>query len=115
VKCGLSFHAASVSIRSGVSESLRARRALAKWLSLHPTNVTQKVDFILQHFVKNAAHLLNGAAKAMVVTDGRAAVKYKLAFDKAIKENKLQDIRALVAFSGKVKSKDLGRRRWLQH
>jgi len=86
-----------------------ARRALAKWLSLYPTNVTQKVDFILQHFVKNVAHLLNGEAKAMVVTGGRAmAVKYKLAFDKAIEENHLQGIRALVAFSGKVKGKDLG-------
>jgi type I restriction enzyme R subunit len=86
-----------------------ARRALAKWLSLHPTNVTQKVDFILQHFNKNVAHLLNGEAKAMVVTGGRAAaVKYKLAFDKAIKENHLQGIRALVAFSCKVKGKELG-------
>lgn len=87
-----------------------ARRALAKWLSLHPTNVTQKVDFILQHFADNVANLLNGEAKAMVVTGGRAAaVKYKLAFDKAIKENpKMQGIRALVAFSGKVKGKDLG-------
>jgi len=86
-----------------------ARRTLAKWLSLHPTNVTQKVDFILQHFVENVAHLLNGEAKAMVVTGGRpAAVKYKLAFDKAIEENKLQGIRALVAFSGKVKGKELG-------
>lgn len=86
-----------------------ARRALAKWLSLHPTNVTQKVDFILQHFVENVAHLLNGEAKAMVVTRGRPeAVKYKLAFDKAIEENKLQGIRALVAFSGKVKGKELG-------
>ena len=87
-----------------------ARRALSKWLSLHPTNVTQKVDFILQHFIENVAHLLNGEAKAMVVTGGRsAAVKYKLAFDKAIKENRnMQGIRALVAFSGKVKGKELG-------
>ena len=87
-----------------------ARRALAKWLSLHPTNVTQKVEFILQHFIKNVAHLLNGEAKAMVVTGGRAAaVKYKLAFDKVIKANpSMQGIRALVAFSGKVKGTELG-------
>ena len=86
-----------------------ARRALAKWLSLHPTNVTQKVDFILQHFIENVAHLLNGEAKAMVVTGGRAAaVKYKLAFDKVIKANNLQGVRALVAFSGKVKGMELG-------
>lgn len=86
-----------------------ARRALAKWLSLHPTNVIQKVEFILEHFTKNVAHLLNGEAKAMVVTSSRAAaVKYKLAFDAAIKNNPALNIRALVAFSGKVKGKDLG-------
>jgi type I restriction enzyme R subunit len=86
-----------------------ARRALGKWLSLHPTNVTQKVEFILEHFTQNVAPLLNGEAKAMVVTGSRAAaVKYKLAFDAAVKQNPTLNIRALVAFSGTVKGKDVG-------
>lgn len=86
-----------------------ARRALARWKSLHPTIVSQKVEFIIDHFSKNIAGLLNGEAKAMVVTSGRPqAVKYKLAFDKYIKKHNLEHIRALVAFSGKVEGKTLG-------
>ncbi|MCH0587738.1 type I restriction endonuclease subunit R, partial [Klebsiella pneumoniae] len=37
-----------------------AKRALAQWMSLHPTNVTQKVQFIVEHFTKNVAHRLDG-------------------------------------------------------
>lgn len=86
-----------------------ARRALASWKTLHPTIVSNKVEFILDHFSQNIAGLLNGEAKAMVVTSGRPqAVKYKLAFDKFIKRNKLEHIKALVAFSGKVEGKLLG-------
>lgn len=47
---------------------------------------------------------LNGQAKAMVVTASRLhAVRYKLAFDAYIKKKGYVDMKALVAFSGKVK------------
>jgi type I restriction enzyme R subunit len=47
--------------------------------------------------------LLDGKAKAMVVTSSRsAAVKYKRAFDKYIKDHGYEDIKALIAFSGKI-------------
>ncbi|MCF6356028.1 MAG: DEAD/DEAH box helicase family protein [Candidatus Polarisedimenticolaceae bacterium] len=86
-----------------------ARRALARWQSLHPTIVAQKVEFIIKHFMQNIAGLMNGEAKAMVVTSGRPqAVKYKLAFDQYIAKHQLQGIKALVAFSGKVSGKLLG-------
>jgi len=86
-----------------------ANRAFARWKSLHPTNVSQKVEFIIKHFMQNVAGLLNGEAKAMVVTSGRPqAVKYKLAFDKYIKKNNLEGVKALVAFSGKVPGETLG-------
>ena len=84
-------------------DAKQAKRNLAKWLSLHPTNVSQKVELIIEHFRTTVSHLLNGQAKAMVVTGSRAsAVKYKLAFDKYVKDKGYQGIRALVAFSGKV-------------
>ena len=57
-----------------------AKRALAQWMSLHPTNVTQKVQFIVEHFSKNIAHRLDGKAKAMVVTSSRAAIRFKRGF-----------------------------------
>ncbi len=53
-----------------------------RWVQLHPTNISQKVQIIVEHFHANVAHLLEGKAKAMVVTDSRkAAVKYKKAID----------------------------------
>ena len=81
-----------------------AKRALAQWMSLHPTNVTQKVQFIVEHFAANVAHRLDGKAKAMVVTSSRAAViRYKLGFDRFIaKHSEYSHIRSLIAFSGKL-------------
>ncbi|MEO9629945.1 MAG: DEAD/DEAH box helicase family protein [Sulfitobacter sp.] len=86
-----------------------AKRALAAWMVLHPTNVTQKVQFIMEHFSKNVAHRLDGKAKAMVVTSSRAAaVRYKRAFDAFIETNPTyKEIRALVAFSGKLTGKEV--------
>ncbi len=86
-----------------------AKRALAKWMTLHPTNVTQKVRFIIEHFSKNVAHLLDGKAKAMVVTSSRAsAVRYKRALDAFIAANpEYGNIRTLVAFSGKLTGREV--------
>ena len=86
-----------------------AKRALARWMALHPTNVTQKVQFIIEHFSKNVAHLLDGKAKAMVVTSSRAAaVRYKKGFDAFIEKNaQYANIKTLVAFSGKLTGKEV--------
>jgi type I restriction enzyme R subunit len=49
------------------------------------------------------AHRIGGHAKAMVVTSSRLhAVRYKQAIDKYVADKGYQDVRALVAFSGKV-------------
>ncbi|RQW82027.1 MAG: type I restriction endonuclease subunit R [Methylococcus sp.] len=90
-------------------DNQQAKRALARWMALHPTNVTQKVQFIIEHFSKNVAHLLNGTAKAMVVTNSRAAaVRYKKGFDAYIAQHpEYSHIRSLVAFSGKITGKDI--------
>ncbi|THD10099.1 type I restriction endonuclease subunit R [Metallibacterium scheffleri] len=86
-----------------------AKRALAQWMSLHPTNVTQKVQFIIEHFSANVAQRLDGKAKAMVVTSSRAAaVRYKKGFDAYIaKHPEHAGIRSLVAFSGKLTGKQV--------
>lgn len=85
-------------------DSKSAKRALARWMALHPTNVTQKVEFIIQHFSANVMHLLDGKAKAMVITSSRAAaVRYKRGFDAYLEKHpEHKGIRALVAFSGKL-------------
>src|SRR6185312_1316375 len=86
-----------------------AKRALAKWLSLHATNVTQKVEFIVEHFAANVAPLLGETAKAMIVTSSRAAaVRYKRAFDAYIEANpQHKTFQALVAFSGSLTGKEV--------
>ncbi|MDN5680963.1 MAG: DEAD/DEAH box helicase family protein, partial [Ewingella sp.] len=84
-------------------DSKKAKIKLNQWVVLHEHNVSQKVKVIVEHYRKHVMHLLGGQAKAMVVTSSRkAAVRYKLAFDKYIAENKYEQINAMVAFSGEV-------------
>ena len=85
----------------------KAAKALTRYLELHPVNIEQVVSVIVEHFRLYVMHELGGRAKAMVVTGSRlAAVKYKLALDRYIKERGYTNIRSLVAFSGTVEDPD---------
>ena len=84
-------------------DTVAAKRKIVKYIELHDTNISQKVEIIIEHFKYNVMHELNGRAKAMVVTSSRqAAVKYKNAFVEYINKHNYTGIQALVAFSGKV-------------
>lgn len=86
-----------------------AVKSVMNWVKLHPTNISQKVQIIVEHFRANVGWRLDGKAKAMVVTSSRkAAVRYKLAFDKYVGEQGYDDVAALVAFSGEVTDPDSG-------
>jgi type I restriction enzyme R subunit len=85
-------------------ERARATQAVARFVSLHPHNLAQKTEVMVEHFRHFTRKQIGGKAKAMVVTRSRLhAVRYKLAFDKYLKEKGYHDTRALVAFSGTVK------------
>jgi type I restriction enzyme R subunit len=85
----------------------KAARALARFMSLHPHNIAQKTEVMVEHFHAFARHKIGGRAKAMVVTASRLhAVRYKQAFDRYIAEKGYSDIKTLVAFSGKVTDPD---------
>ena len=85
-------------------KSSQAKRAIARFIELHDTNISQRVQIIIEHFKNNVMDGLGGQAKAMVVTSSRqAAVKYTKAFEEYVKKQGYNDIHALVAFSGKVK------------
>ncbi len=87
----------------------QAAAALARFASLHPYNIAQKTEVIIEHFREHVGHLMNGQAKAMVVTESRlSAVRYKRAFDKYIQEKGYTDVAPLVAFSGTVTDPDTG-------
>lgn len=85
----------------------KAAKALTRYLELHPVNIEQVVSVIVEHFRLYVIYELGGKAKAMVVTGSRlAAVKYKLAFDRYIKDRGYSGIRSLVAFSGTAEDPD---------
>lgn len=81
----------------------KAKKELMRFVNLHPSVISQKVEIIIEHFQSVTRHKIGGYAKAMVVTGSReAAVCYKLAFDEYIAEKGYEGIKSLVAFSGKV-------------
>ena len=83
-------------------DSKKAKVKLGQWVRLHEYNIAQKVKVIVEHFKDNVMGLLGGQAKAMVVTSSRKeAVRYKLAFDKYLTEQK-SSIAVMIAFSGEV-------------
>jgi type I restriction enzyme R subunit len=87
----------------------KAARALAKFTSLHPHNLEQKTEVMVEHFRRKVRNHLRGRAKAMVVTSSRLhAARYMQAFERYIAENQITDVRPLVAFSGTVKDPDTG-------
>lgn len=84
-------------------ERKNAAKALARFLRLHPHNIAQKTEIIVEHFYNVTRYKIGGHAKAMVVTGSRLeAVRYKLSFDAYIKASGYP-IKSLVAFSGVVK------------
>ena len=83
-------------------ERKKAALALARFMKLHPHNIAQKTQIMVEHFQAVTRHKIGGRAKAMVVTGSRLeAVRYKQGFDRYIGE-KGYAIKSLVAFSGTV-------------
>ncbi len=88
-------------------ERKKAAKALGRFMRLHPHNIAQKTEIMVEHFYQSTRHKIGGRAKAMVVTGSRLeAVKYKQSFDQLIKV-KGYNIKSLVAFSGEVKDDKL--------
>jgi type I restriction enzyme R subunit len=88
-------------------ERKKAAKALGRFMKLHPHNIAQKTEVMVEHFFQSTRHKIGGHAKAIVVTGSRLeAVRYKQGFDQYIKA-KGYPIRSLVAFSGKVEDDKL--------
>ncbi len=85
-----------------------ALKGIMQWVRLHPYNISQKVQIVVEHFRENVAPLLNGKAKAMVVlTSRKEAVRWQIAIEKYIR-SKGYKIGTLVAFSGEVNDTESG-------
>lgn len=81
----------------------KGQRRVARYASLHPTAIGQKVEIIVEHFRRHVMNELNGQAKAMIVTQSREhALKYYRGVQTYIQAEGYADLKALVAFSGEL-------------
>ena len=88
-------------------KTVDAKRQIARFVELHETNISQRIEVIIEHFRTTVISELGGMAKAMVITASRqSAVKYRQALEDYINRKGYKDIHALVAFSGKVNLPD---------
>ena len=83
-------------------ERSEALKGIMQWVRLHPYNIAQKVQIVVEHFRENVQPLLNGNAKAMVVVGSRKeAVRWQKAISAYIaKQNYALGV--LAAFSGEI-------------
>ena len=81
----------------------KATLLLKSFVDRHEQTIAKKVAIMIEHFAGQVAHLIDGKAKAMIVTRSRLhAVRYKHAVDRFLKEHGYP-YKALVAFSGTVR------------
>lgn len=83
-------------------EKKKAQRLLFGYVDKHEHAITLKTKTIVEHFHQHMAHLIDGKAKAMIVTKSRLhAIRYKQAFDTYLRDSGLP-YKVIVAFSGEV-------------
>ena len=81
----------------------RGQCRVARYATLHPTAIGQKVEIIIEHFRRHVMGMLDGQAKAMVVATSREhALHYYFGVRTYIKSEGYNDLKALVAFSGEL-------------
>lgn len=85
----------------------RATKAIKKYEKLHPYNISQKAEIIVETFQDTTRYKIGGKGKMMVVTDSRlAAVRYFYELKKYIAHHHYDNMDVLVAFSGSVEDGD---------
>lgn len=81
----------------------RATKIIKKYEKLHPYNISQKSEIIVETFLSSTKDKIGGKGKMMVVTDSRlAAVRYFHAINKYIKDHGYSNVKCMIAFSGTV-------------
>ena len=85
----------------------RASKVIKKYQQLHPENIRQKSEIIVETFMTTTRAKINGNAKMMVVTASRlAAVLYFKEIKRYAEDQKYEEVKPMVAFSGEVIIKD---------
>lgn len=87
-------------------EKSEAFKGIMHWVRLHPYNIAQKVQTVVEHYRENVQPLLSGRAKAMVVVSSRKeAVRWQKAMSAYIQKQQY-GLGVLVAFSGEINDPD---------
>ena len=87
-------------------EQSEAVKHIMRWVRLHPYNISQKVQIVVEHYREHVQPLLGGDAKAMVVLSSRKeAVRWQKAIRAYIVRHNY-NLGTLVAFSGEVSDTD---------
>ena len=87
-------------------ERSAAMKGIMQWVRLHPYNIAQKVQVVVEHYRENVQPLLQGRAKAMVVVGSRKeAVRWQKAI-RAYIARQHYPLGVLTAFSGEVDDPD---------
>ena len=89
--------------------SNKATKVILKYAQLHPTNISQKSEIIIETYMNTTKNKIGGRGKMMVVTASRlAAVRYFHELKRLIKLKGYDDaMDILVAFSGVVKDDEV--------
>ena len=83
--------------------SSRAAKVIRQFQELHPYNISQKAQIIVETFRSTTRHKIGGRGKMMVITSSRlAAVRYYHEVKRYIQQEHYDDVDILVAFSGAV-------------
>ncbi len=81
----------------------RATKIIKKYEKLHPYNISQKAQIIVETFRSTTRYKIGGKGKMMVVTDSRlAAVRYFHEIKRYVESQRYTDVDVLIAFSGSV-------------
>ncbi|HCK88777.1 MAG TPA: restriction endonuclease subunit R, partial [Erysipelotrichaceae bacterium] len=81
----------------------RASKVIRRFEQLHPYNISQKAQIIVETYLETTRHKIGGRGKMMVITASRlAAVRYYHACKQYIEDMGYNDVGILVAFSGSV-------------
>ena len=82
----------------------KASKVIKNFQQLHPYNISQKAQIIVETFRGTTKEKIGGKGKMMVITSSRlGAVRYYHEVKRYIEKMKYDDVDILVAFSGAVK------------
>lgn len=88
--------------------SSKAMKLIRRYAELHPYNIAQKAEIIVETFREVTSKAIGGKGKMMVVTASRlAAVRYFHEVNNYIKRQGYENLQVMIAFSGSVSDPDI--------